>query len=78
VYVAGDKLRPINNSGRRTIFTAVESDNFAGDRRLSALCHVALPFHRVAVTLYGRLIVAGEVTTTVDTSSRAPVLFFFL
>jgi hypothetical protein len=73
VYVAGDKLRPINNSGRRTIFTAVESDNFVGDHRLSALCRVALPFHRVAVTLYGRLIVAGEVATTVDTSSHAPV-----
>jgi hypothetical protein len=78
VYVAGDKLQPINNSDRRTIFIAVESDNFAGDRRLSALCRVALPFQRVAVTLYGRLIIAGEVTTTVDTSSCAPVLFFFL
>ena len=73
MYVAGDKLRTINNSGRRTIFTAVESDNFAGDRRRSALCRVALPFHRIAVTLYGRLIVAGEVATMVDTSSRAPV-----
>jgi hypothetical protein len=50
------------------MFTAEESDNFAGDRRLSALCRVALPFHRIAVTLYGRLIVAGEVTTTVDTN----------
>jgi hypothetical protein len=43
------------------------------NRRLSALCRVALPFHRVAVTPYGRLIVAGEVATTVDTSSCAPV-----
>jgi hypothetical protein len=50
------------------MFTAAESDNFAGDRRLSALGHVALPFHRIDVTLYGRLIVAGEVATTVDTN----------
>jgi hypothetical protein len=31
------------------MFTAVGSDNFAGDRRLSALCRVAPPFHRVTV-----------------------------
>jgi hypothetical protein len=32
------------------MFTAADSDNFTGDRRLSALCRVALPFHRVVVT----------------------------
>jgi hypothetical protein len=44
------------------------ADKLTGDSRLSALCRVALPFHRVAVTLYGRLIIAGEVATTVDTN----------
>jgi hypothetical protein len=34
---------------------------------------VALPLHHVAVTLWGRPIVVGEVATTVDTDSRAPV-----
>jgi hypothetical protein len=32
------------------MFTAADSDNFTSDRRLSALCRVALPFHRVALT----------------------------
>jgi hypothetical protein len=51
------------------MFTAAESDNFTGDRRLSALCRVALPFHRVAVTPYSCPIVVGEVATTVDMNS---------
>ena len=34
---------------------------------------VALPLHHVAVTLWGRPIVAGEVATTVDTNLCAPV-----
>ena len=50
------------------MFTAAESDKYAGDRRLSALCRVALPFHRVAVTLYSRQIIAGELATTEDTN----------
>jgi hypothetical protein len=37
VYIAGDKLRPINNFGYRTIFTAVETDKNAGD------CHRRCP-----------------------------------
>jgi hypothetical protein len=41
------------------------------NRRFSALCRVALPFHRVAVTPYRCLINAGEVATTVDTNSRS-------
>jgi hypothetical protein len=40
---------------------------FAVDRR------VALPLHHVAVTLWGRPIVACEVATTLATDSRAPV-----
>jgi hypothetical protein len=40
---------------------------FAVDRR------VALPLHHVAVTLWGRPIVAGEVATMLATDSRAPV-----
>jgi hypothetical protein len=40
------------------------------NRHLSALCHVALPFHHVAVTPYRCLINAGEVATTEDTNSR--------
>ena len=43
------------------------------NRRLSALCRVALPFHCDVVTRYGCPIVAGEVATTVDTNSCAPV-----
>jgi hypothetical protein len=43
------------------------------NRRLSALCRVALPFHCDAVTRYGCPIVASEVATTVDTSSCALV-----
>jgi hypothetical protein len=43
------------------------------NRRLSALCRVALPFHRDAVTRYGCPIVAGEVATTVDMNSCTPV-----
>jgi hypothetical protein len=34
---------------------------------------VALPLHLVAVTLWGSPIVAGELATTEDTHSRAPV-----
>jgi hypothetical protein len=34
---------------------------------------VALPLHHVAVTLWGRPIVAGEVATTLATNSHAPV-----
>jgi hypothetical protein len=41
------------------------------NRRLSASCHVALPFHHVAVTPYRCLINAGEVATTVDTNSQS-------
>jgi hypothetical protein len=40
------------------------------NRRLSALCRVALPFHRVVVTPYRSLINAGEVATTVATNPR--------
>jgi hypothetical protein len=49
------------------------ADNYADDHRCTALCRVSEPFHRVAVTPYSSPIVAGELATTVDTHSRAPV-----
>jgi hypothetical protein len=36
-------------------------------------CRMALPLHLVVVTLWGSPIVAGELATTKDTHSRAPV-----
>jgi hypothetical protein len=63
-----DKLQPIKNSGHRTVFTAVETDKNAGDSRRTALRHVSEHLCRVAVTLYSRQIVAGELTTTEDTN----------
>jgi hypothetical protein len=75
VYVAGDKLRPINNSGRRTMFTAMETDKNTGDCRRTALCHVPEYLHRIAVNPCDSLWLVG-VTATVDaTDSRALVLF---
>jgi hypothetical protein len=65
---AVDKPRPVNNSGRRTMFTAVESDKYAGDRRLSALCRVALPFHRIAVTCSRSPLITGVTATAWDTN----------
>jgi hypothetical protein len=44
------------------------ADKLAGDSRLPVLCHVPEHLCRVPVTLYSRLIVAGEVATTVDTN----------
>jgi hypothetical protein len=43
------------------------------NHRSPALCRVSQPRHRIAVTPYRCLINAGEVATTVDTDSRAPV-----
>jgi hypothetical protein len=49
------------------------TDNFAGDRRLPALCHVPEYLHRIAVNPCDSLWLVG-VTATVDaTDSRAPV-----
>ena len=67
MYIAGDKLRPINNSGRRTLFTAVESDSFAGDRRLPALRRVSNPFHRITITCSHSSLITGAIATALDT-----------
>jgi hypothetical protein len=65
--LAVDRLRPLNNSGHRTVLATATSDNLAGDGRLTTLRHVSEHLRRVAVTLYSRLIVAGEFATTEDT-----------
>jgi hypothetical protein len=65
---AVDKPWPVNNSGRRTMFTAAESDKYAGDRRLSALCRVALPFHRITVTCSRSPLITGVIATAWDTN----------
>jgi hypothetical protein len=70
---AVDKLQPIKNSGHRTVFTAVEPIRTPVNHRFSALRRVSLPFHRVAMTLCGHPIVAGEVATTIATGSCAPI-----
>jgi hypothetical protein len=57
---AVDKLRPVNYSGHHIELATVESDELAGDRRLTALCHVSRHIRRVTVTRYNRLIIAGE------------------
>jgi hypothetical protein len=51
------------------MFTAAKSDKYAGDRRLSALCRVALPFHRIAVTYFSFSMIAGVTATAWDTNS---------
>jgi hypothetical protein len=43
-------------------------------RAFAVACRVALPLHLAAVTLWGSPIIAGELATTGDTHSRAPVL----
>ena len=54
------------------LLTAV--DTGAHHRQAFAVARrVALPLHLVAVTLWGSPIVAGELATTEDTHSRAPV-----
>jgi hypothetical protein len=63
----------INKSNYRTKLPRPLRITSPVNRRLSALCLVALPFHRDAVTRYGCPIVAGEVATTVDTNSCTPV-----
>jgi hypothetical protein len=68
VYVTGDKLRPINNSGRRTMFTAVETDKNAGDCRRTALCHVPEYLHCIAVSLSDSRLIAG-MTATVEATN---------
>ena len=59
-----DKPRPVNNSGRRTKLTAVESDKYAGDRRFPALRRVSRHFHRIAVTYSRSPLIAGVTATT--------------
>jgi hypothetical protein len=63
-----DRLRPLNNSGHRTVLATATSDNLAGDCRLTALRHVSEHLRRIAVTLYSHLIIAGEFTMTEDTN----------
>jgi hypothetical protein len=55
-----DKLRPLNYSGHCTEIATTDSDELAGDRRLTALRHVPGHIHRIAVTHVGRLIIVGE------------------
>jgi hypothetical protein len=50
------------------MFTAVETDKNAGDCRRTALHHVSEHLRRGTVTLYTRLIIAGEFATTEDTN----------
>jgi hypothetical protein len=57
------------------LYPTTGADKLTDDRRLPAMRRVAQPFHRVAVTPHCCLINAGEVATTWDTNSRAPVFF---
>jgi hypothetical protein len=50
------------------MFTAVETDKNAGDCRRTALRHVSEHLRRGTVTLYTRLIIAGEFAMTEDTN----------
>jgi hypothetical protein len=61
--IAADKPQPVNNSGRRTRFTVVESDKYASDRRLPALRRVSRHFHRIAVTCSRSPLIAGVTAT---------------
>jgi hypothetical protein len=65
------KLQSLKKSSHRTVFTAVEPIRTPVNRRLPALCRVALPFHLVIVTPHCCLIDAGEPATAVDTKSRS-------
>jgi hypothetical protein len=65
-----DNLQPLKKSGHRTLFTTVELIRTPVNRRLPALCRVALPFHLVIVTPHRCLIDAGEPATAVDTKPR--------
>jgi hypothetical protein len=55
-----DIFRPLNYSGHRTELAMVISDELAGDSRFTAMHHVPRHIHRIAVTHFGRLIIAGE------------------
>jgi hypothetical protein len=70
-----DKPRSVKNSGRRTVFTAVETDKPAGDRRLPAVRRVALTFHRTATTYSNSPSITGTTATPLDTYSPRPGFF---
>jgi hypothetical protein len=73
ISAAGElEVTPVTHRGLPFCFAAGAIGSPV-NRRLSALCRVAPPFHHVAMTPYRCLINAGEVATTVDTDSRAPV-----
>jgi hypothetical protein len=70
ISAAGElEVTPVTHSGFPFCFAAGAIGSPV-NRRLSALCRVALPFHYVAVTPYRCLINGGEVATTEDTNSR--------
>jgi hypothetical protein len=78
IYATSDQISlpdssssPEDNSGDSPSYPpcfVAWADKLTGDSRLPVLCHVLEHLRRVAVTLYSRLIVAGEVATTVDTN----------
>jgi hypothetical protein len=55
-----DKLQPLNYSGHRNELATTDSDELADDSRLMALRHIPEHIHRIAVTHFSRLIIAGE------------------
>jgi hypothetical protein len=85
IHVADDPIRPPgkshapgDNSGDSLLYPpyfAAVADNFTGDSRLPALCHVLEHLHRIAVNPCASPWLIG-VTATIDaTDSRAPMLF---
>jgi hypothetical protein len=70
-----DKPRSVKYSGRRTVFTVVETDKPAGDRRLPAVSRMALTFHRAATTYSNSPSITGTTATPLDTYSPRPGSF---
>jgi hypothetical protein len=59
-YRAVETLRPLFYSGHRTKQTTVDSDEFPGNSRFTALRHVPWHIHRITVTRISRPFIAGE------------------
>jgi hypothetical protein len=72
-YRATNILWPIVYSDHRTGLAAADSDELAGDSRLTALRHVPWHIHRITVTHSNPLFIARELTTVKGHQSRAPV-----
>ena len=70
-----DKPRSVKYSGRRTVFTAVETDKPAGDRRLPAVRRVALTLPCTATTYSNSPSITGTTATPLDTYSPRPGFF---